>query len=134
VSQELCLGDSTCIKASAFKLHGQRGLFLGSVLLLQDAADNQEVLQKVRSVAKQLLALSKGNSLPTTCDNLATLTEREQEVFELLGEGLKNRAIAKLLNITESTVKKHISSILRKLNISSRTEVALLVAQNGRSS
>lgn len=59
------------------------------------------------------------------------LTEREQEVLDLLGEGQSNRAIATRLQISEHTVKFHVSSLLGKLGASSRTEAVTLGARHG---
>ncbi|MDY3368223.1 response regulator transcription factor [Zhenhengia yiwuensis] len=56
---------------------------------------------------------------------LGSLTEREQEIFIEIGRGLTNTQIAEKLYITENTVKKHISSLLSKLGVKRRTEVAL---------
>jgi DNA-binding NarL/FixJ family response regulator len=53
---------------------------------------------------------------------METLTAREQEVLHLVSEGLGNKAIAGRLDISEHTVKFHISSILGKLGAGSRTE------------
>jgi len=50
------------------------------------------------------------------------LTEREQEVLELIVEGLNNREIAKRLIISRSTAKFHVSNVLSKLQVSSRME------------
>ncbi len=58
------------------------------------------------------------------------LTERELEVLELLVEGLNNPTIAERLTISRSTVKYHVSSILSKLGVSSRTEAVALAVQN----
>ncbi|NMA66053.1 MAG: response regulator transcription factor [Clostridiaceae bacterium] len=57
---------------------------------------------------------------------LDELTERELEVLKLLGQGYSNKQIANELFISEHTVKKHVSSILEKLELSHRTEAALL--------
>ncbi len=55
-----------------------------------------------------------------------TLSEREQEVLDLIAEGKSNNEIARHLLITPRTVKHHVSSILSKLNVKNRTEAALL--------
>jgi DNA-binding NarL/FixJ family response regulator len=55
-----------------------------------------------------------------------SLTSREAEILELLGEGLSNRAIASQLGISERTVKIHVSNVLSKLDVESRTQAALL--------
>ncbi len=61
---------------------------------------------------------------------LVELTEREREVLALLVEGLNNNQIAERLVITLSTVKFHVSSILSKLGVSSRTEAVALALKN----
>lgn len=59
-------------------------------------------------------------------DNLVSqLTDREKEVLRELGSGLSNEEIGKKLFISENTVKKHVSSILFKLNLSHRTQAAV---------
>ncbi|MBD2355341.1 response regulator transcription factor [Tolypothrix sp. FACHB-123] len=60
-----------------------------------------------------------------------TLTPREIEVLEMLGSGLSNKAIAKQLQISEHTVKFHISSIFQKLAVSSRTEAVTVGVRLG---
>lgn len=66
------------------------------------------------------------------CDNnLSELTPREIDVLKELGNGLSNYEISQKLYISESTVKKHVSNILLKLQLSHRTQAALLVNQAG---
>ena len=68
---------------------------------------------------------SSGSELPF--DFVETpLTPRELELLQLLATGLGNKAIARQMNISEHTVKFHISSIFCKLNASSRTEAVML--------
>jgi len=59
------------------------------------------------------------------------LTERETEVLRLLAQGHSNKEVAHLLTIGEKTVKTHVSSILAKLNVSSRTQAALYAVRIG---
>jgi DNA-binding NarL/FixJ family response regulator len=60
-----------------------------------------------------------------------TLTERETDVLRLLAGGLANKEIARSLGIGEKTVKTHVSNVLLKLNVRSRTQAALYAAQIG---
>jgi DNA-binding NarL/FixJ family response regulator len=53
------------------------------------------------------------------------LTEREREVLELVRQGLPNKSIARRLQITERTVKAHVTHILQRLGVSDRTQAAL---------
>jgi DNA-binding NarL/FixJ family response regulator len=57
------------------------------------------------------------------------LTPREQEVLRLVGEGKRNPEIAHALDISENTVKTHISSLMRKLGIDDRLQLALYAAR-----
>ena len=59
------------------------------------------------------------------------LTERETDVLKLIARGKANKEIAMELVIGEKTVKTHVSNILLKLGVQSRTQAALFAAQNG---
>jgi DNA-binding NarL/FixJ family response regulator len=61
----------------------------------------------------------------------AQLSVRELDVLRLLVGGKRNREIANALNITEGTVKLHVSSILGKLGVADRTEAATVALQRG---
>ena len=62
---------------------------------------------------------------------LDELSNREQEVLELLAQGMSNRDIAEELYISEKTVKNHVSSILRKLSVNDRTQAVIVALKNG---
>jgi DNA-binding NarL/FixJ family response regulator len=53
------------------------------------------------------------------------LTDREREVLALVAKGHSNKEIAALLDITERTARTHVSNILGKLDLASRTQAAL---------
>lgn len=57
---------------------------------------------------------------------LAELTAREREVLALLPSGVTNRLLAKKLGISERTVRYHLTSITRKLEVGSRVEAAII--------
>ena len=62
------------------------------------------------------------------------LTDRETEVLQLLAQGHSNREIAQDLTISEATVRTHVSRILAKLNLCSRTQAALYALREGLAS
>jgi DNA-binding NarL/FixJ family response regulator len=64
-------------------------------------------------------------------DGLGTLTPRERDVLGGVARGLSNRAIADELGITERTARTHVSNILAKLGLSSRTQAALRAVEHG---
>jgi two-component system, NarL family, response regulator LiaR len=59
------------------------------------------------------------------------LTPREREVLALIGRGLPNKLIARELELSEKTVKNHVSQVLAKLGVSDRTQAALYAARAG---
>ncbi len=69
---------------------------------------------------------------PSVSEDIPTdLTARELEVLRHLAEGLSNKAIAKVLGISENTVKFHVNALLEKFGVGSRTEVVIKAIQNG---
>ena len=62
---------------------------------------------------------------------LNNLTPREREILSLLAEGQSNKVIARNLGISDGTVKLHVKAILRKLNIHSRVEAAVIAVEQG---
>jgi NarL family two-component system response regulator LiaR len=74
--------------------------------------------------AAEVLIRASRPAQPTLGDDL---TEREREVLNLIVEGLNNKQIAERLVVSVSTAKSHVSSILSKLGVSTRTEAVSLV-------
>jgi NarL family two-component system response regulator LiaR len=103
--------------------------------LLKDVSAD-ELVQAIRaahagratlsSEAAQALVETANQPPPPGLD----LTEREREVLSLMIEGLNNTQIAGRLSVSPSTVKSHVSNILSKLGVASRTEAVTLALRN----
>jgi NarL family two-component system response regulator LiaR len=103
--------------------------------LLKDTR-SEELCRSIKAAAAGQVQLSPGAAARLTRevrgpDSPERLTERETEVLRLLAEGLANKQIATELMISETTVRTHVSSILAKLGMQSRTQAALYAAQIG---
>ena len=83
------------------------------------------------SVARQVVRRAVGEERAEPGPPLPSLTPREREVLRLLAQGLDNAAIARRLGVTKRTVQNHVSNIYSKLDVSSRTEAALLAIRHG---
>jgi len=86
-------------------------------------------------VRRRLRALGMG-SIPRgprefARSNVAGLTEREHEVLSLIAEGLGNAAIARRLFLSPKTVERHVSAILRKLDMEDRTAAVAAARRMG---
>lgn len=77
-------------------------------------------------------ALQEKPQVQKTIDTpLSELTPREREIISHLAEGQSNKAIARDLGISDGTVKLHVKAILRKLNVRSRVEAAVIAVEQG---
>ena len=106
--------------------------------LLKDSQP-QELLDAIRQVYKgeswlhpavARKVLSELTHIPQP-SSLEELTGRETEVLKLLARGLSNREIADELVISDATVRTHVSSLLAKLHLASRTQAALYALREG---
>jgi DNA-binding NarL/FixJ family response regulator len=86
------------------------------------------ISRRLRGMGVQ--AANRGPNL-TTRESPANLTRREQEVFALLVEGLRNAEIAQRLFISAKTVDHHVSAILTKLGVRTRQDAARAAAVAG---
>lgn len=84
----------------------------------------EELLCSPRIAATLFRCLAHGNGrvAEAAADNM--LTPREREIWKCIGEGLSNKEIAGALNISVLTVKNHVHHLLRKLNVSTRSQAA----------
>ena len=109
-----------------------RGLRAGAKSYLLKDVRREELFQCIRevnagkTVVPAAIAAKLASRLPSE-----ELTPREMEVLRLLSEGKPNKLIATAMSITEVTVKSHVQSIFRKLNVLSRTEAIALATRRG---
>ncbi len=84
-------------------------------------------------VAKRVLGqfqdmASLGSNIETV---VAGLTQREKQILSYIADGNTNKQIARILNISEQTIKNHVSAILRKLNANDRAHAVVLAIRHG---
>jgi DNA-binding NarL/FixJ family response regulator len=85
-------------------------------------------LQLDAAVARRLMASLRA---PQSQDPAVELTDREREILRLVAAGMANKEIASELVISERTARTHVSNILRKLGLASRTQAALWAVREG---
>ena len=108
----------------------------GAVGYLLKDAEASELISAIKAAASGQVQLSPKAAARLmrevrTPDSPETLTERETEVLRLLALGYANKEIASSLTIGEKTVKTHVSNILSKLGVASRTQASLYAVRIG---
>jgi DNA-binding NarL/FixJ family response regulator len=68
---------------------------------------------------------------PLPSESLDSLTEREREILQLVASGLSNAEVAKRLYLSETTIKSHVSSVLRKLGVRDRVQAVIAAYDAG---
>jgi two-component system nitrate/nitrite response regulator NarL len=117
---------------------GARGYLLKNIdtefLLesIQRAARGESVMspQIAHKLANSLRALPKDNVVVAEV-NPGKLSPREREIIVMLARGSSNKEIARVLNLSESTIKIHVQGILRKLNLAKRVQAAVYAVEHG---
>jgi len=90
---------------------------------------NESVMTRPR-IAKQVLNEFRG--LTSTLKGIAApLTNRETQILTYIAEGNSNKEVARILSISEQTIKNHVSAILRKLNVNDRAHAVALALRSG---
>lgn len=109
-----------------------RGLQLGAKGYLLKDTEPKELLTAIRTVAKgkTYIPLMVGAKLAERMSN-PQLSDRELDVIRLIVTGKTNQEISSTLHISESTVKFHVNNIFNKLNVSDRTQAALVALKRG---
>ena len=107
-------------------------LHAGALAYLVKSVARDELIQAIRKAAagRRHVPPDVGDRLAEWMSH-AALSGRELDVLRLLVKGRRNREIASALDITEGTVKLHVSSILGKLRVTDRTEAATVALRRG---
>ncbi|MCX0497920.1 two-component system response regulator NarL [Erwinia billingiae] len=95
---------------------------------LHQAAAGQMVLSETLT---NVLVASLRENRPSDDRDIEQLTRRERDILKLISQGMTNKAIARKLSITESTVKVHVKHLLKKMKLKSRVEAAVWALQSG---
>jgi len=115
--------DSVMAGASGYVLKQVRGHDLLDGI--RRVADGQSLLDP--SVSARVIERLRAG--PREDPRLATLTQREAEILDLVAEGLTNRQIGESLHLAEKTVKNNVSNVLMKMGMQRRTQAAVYAAR-----
>lgn len=116
-----------------------RALDLGACGFLSKSAGIEEIRNGIEKVMAGEVFVPAGYEQgqeyePEVADllqRLQTLTPQQSRVLSMLGEGLLNKQIAYELGVSEATIKAHVSAILLKLNVDSRTQAVIQLSKIG---
>lgn len=109
-----------------------QALEAGAMGYLFKSVVEDELVDAIREVNAGRRYLPKGVAVRLS-ENVSgmRLTRREDELLDLLGKGLRNRELAQVLGISEDTVKTHLKSLFRKLDVSDRAEAVREAMRRG---
>ncbi|MEO3998095.1 response regulator transcription factor [Mesorhizobium sp. CAU 1732] len=111
----------------------RRAIELGASGFVSKSASMEEIRQSVQTVLDGGVVAPEGIELgeegdPEISDligRIQTLTPQQTRVLGMLAEGLLNKQIAYELNVSEATIKAHVSAVLQKLDVDSRTQAVI---------
>ena len=115
----------------------RRAISLGASGFIPKSASAEEMQRAVRAVLEGELAVPADVSMDVDDDDaargtarlLSTLTPQQMRVLMMLREGLLNKQIAWKLGVSEATIKAHVSAILQKLKVESRTQAVIAASR-----
>ncbi|KMY23553.1 response regulator [Actinobaculum suis] len=125
--------ETKCIVLTSFDDDDalSESLEAGARAYLLKSVRGAEISDNIRAVAAGRVLLDERTISRRRADHddpTADLTPSERNVLELIGDGLSNREIGDRLGVAEKTVKNHITSLLSKMGLQRRTQVAAWVA------
>ena len=121
------------ISGGAYAETIDRARRLGASAFIPKSAPIDTIAQALSCVIRGELWFPEQNDAPTgrglLQDQLTTLTAQQFRVLKYLADGMLNKQIADMLEISEGTVRAHVTAILRKLGVSTRTQAVILVTE-----
>ena len=117
----------------------RRALDLGAAGFISKSAGTEAIRASVQAVLDGGVAIPEGIDLGSEHDpevedligRIRTLTPQQARVLGMLAEGLLNKQIAYELGVSEATIKAHVSAVLQKLNVDSRTQAVIRLSRIG---
>ena len=129
------------VSASDDAANVRRALSFGAAGFIPKSLDSEKIAQAIAVILAgetwiepDLTAHGEDDETAAIARRLATLTPQQVRVLMMLSEGLLNKQIAYELNVSEATVKAHVSAILQKLDVDSRTQAVITAAKVGAAS
>ena len=117
----------------------RRSIELGASGFISKSARTEVIRKSVADVLAGEIALPDGLDIGSEHDaeirelieRIRTLTPQQARVLGMLGQGLLNKQIAYELGVSEATIKAHVSAVLQKLNVDSRTQAVIKLSKIG---
>lgn len=122
------------ISGGAYAETISRARQLGAAAFIPKSASTDTIAQALAGVIRGESWFPEHDQAPLASgprlrDQLTTLTPQQFRVLKYLADGKLNKQIAELLDVSEGTVRAHVTAILRKLGVSTRTQAAILVTE-----
>jgi DNA-binding NarL/FixJ family response regulator len=122
------------ISGGAYAETIDRARQLGASAFIPKSAPIDTIAQALSCVIRGELWFPERDDAPTARDapppeQLTSLTPQQFRVLKYLADGLLNKQIAEMLDVSEGTVRAHVTAILRKLRVSTRTQAVILVTE-----
>ena len=107
---------------------------LGAAAFIPKSSSTETIAQALAGVIRGESWFPEHDEAPLTADprlqgQLTTLTPQQFRVLKYLADGMLNKQIAEKLDVSEGTVRAHVTAILRKLGVSTRTQAVILVTE-----
>lgn len=127
------------VSASDDPITVRRVIELGAAGFLSKSASTDEIRSGVRAVlngefwasSNDYLYAEEDAETASVMEDLASLTPQQSRVLAMIADGLLNKQIAYELSVSEATIKAHVSAVLQKLKVDSRTQAVIKLSKIG---